>query len=134
MPTALIVEDSETLNAVGAYMLETLGFQTLSAKDGVEALKICSIDLPDVILLDWEMPVMDGPTFQDKLREIPFSDQVKVFFCTRKDEFKDIARAMSGGAESFIIKPLTIDTLRYNLERAGVLPTPLIDSKHHAKR
>ena len=68
MKSCLIVEDSKVIRMVARKILQGLGFDTSEAADGREALDACKAQLPDAVLLDWEMPVMDGLEFLIELR------------------------------------------------------------------
>ena len=68
MKTCLIIDDSRIIRKVARRIVEGLGFEVDEAADGAEALAWCASVMPDVILLDWNMPVMDGMTFLRQLR------------------------------------------------------------------
>ena len=68
MKSCLIVEDSKVIRMVARKILQGLDFDTSEAADGREALDACKAQLPDAVLLDWEMPVMDGLEFLIELR------------------------------------------------------------------
>jgi len=123
MTTVLIVDDSQAIRNVTSCMLMTLGVDTALAENGQDALEICQQSMPDAILLDWNMPVMNGIEFQQKLRELPQGQRPKIIFCTIENDFAKIAQAVSGGADAFIIKPFSIKTLSYNLKRLGIIET-----------
>ncbi|HEY0911428.1 MAG TPA: response regulator, partial [Bradyrhizobium sp.] len=63
MRTCLVVDDSSVIRKVARRILEGLDFQIVEAEDGEKALEICKRQLPEAILLDWNMPVMDGYEF-----------------------------------------------------------------------
>ncbi len=69
--TCLIVDDSRIIRKVARRIVEGLGFEVDEAADGAEALAYCASVMPDVVLLDWNMPVMDGLTFLRRLRAQP---------------------------------------------------------------
>src|SRR5260370_6795224 len=82
MRTCLVVDDSSVIRKVARRILEGLDFQIIEAEDGEKALEVCKRGLPDAILLDWNMPIMDGYEFLGNLRRMPGGDQPKVVFCT----------------------------------------------------
>jgi two-component system chemotaxis response regulator CheY len=82
MKTCLVVDDSSVIRKVARRILEGLDFQIIEAEDGEKALEVCKRGLPEAILLDWNMPVMDGYEFLGNLRRMPGGDQPKVVFCT----------------------------------------------------
>src|SRR5215469_982686 len=71
MRTCLVVDDSSVIRKVARRILEGLDFQIVEAEDGEKALEVCKRSLPDAILLDWNMPVMDGYEFLGNLRRMP---------------------------------------------------------------
>lgn len=115
MKSCLIVDDSKVIRMVARRILEGLNFQINEAADGKLALEACQKQMPDAILLDWNMPVMDGPTFLRTLRATPGGDAPKVVFCTTENDMGKIAEVLSLGANEFIMKPYDLDILRSKL-------------------
>jgi two-component system chemotaxis response regulator CheY len=103
--TCLVVDDSRVIRKVSRRILEDLGFEVAEASDGVEALAWCNAVMPDVILLDWNMPQMDGLEFVRRLRAEPRGDTPKVIFCSVENEIERIREALDAGADEFIMKP-----------------------------
>ena len=94
MKTCLIVDDSKVIRKVARHILETLEFQVEEAGDGREALTRCEESMPDVVLLDWNMPVMSGMEFLKLLRQRGHEDQPKVVFCTTENDMAHIRAAL----------------------------------------
>lgn len=105
MKTCLVVDDSRVIRKVSRRILEDLGFEVAEAGDGVEAMAWCSAVMPDAILVDWRMPVMDGLEFVRRLRQEPGGDQPKVIFCSVENEIERIREALDAGADEYIMKP-----------------------------
>src|SRR3989344_3141739 len=103
--TCLIVDDSRIIRKVARRIVEGLKFDVDEAADGSEALAFCAGVMPDVILLDWSMPVMDGLTFLRRLRALPGGDRPKVLFCTIETRAERIAEGLSPGADHSVMKP-----------------------------
>ena len=82
MKTCLVVDDSRVIRKVARRILENLQFEVSEANDGLEALKSCKEKMPAAILLDWNMPVMDGITFLRQLRKEDGGKAPIVVFCT----------------------------------------------------
>ena len=122
MKTCLIVDDSRVIRKVARRILENLDFEVSEAEDGVEALLQCGQAMPDAILLDWNMPVMDGITFLRQLRQTPGGDSPKVVFCTTENDFDHITQALEAGAVEYMFKPFDLDIVQAKLESAGLLP------------
>ncbi len=101
MRTCLVVDDSSVIRKVARRILEGLDFQIIEAEDGEKALEACKRELPDAVLLDWNMPVMDGYEFLGNLRRMPGGDVPKVVFCTTENDVAHIARALHAGANEY---------------------------------
>jgi two-component system, chemotaxis family, chemotaxis protein CheY len=121
MKLCLIVDDSVVIRKVASRILKDLGFQIYEAGDGAEALMKCTDVMPDVILLDWNMPVMDGYEFLRKLRAMPSGDVPKVVFCTTENDAGHIAKAMQAGADEYIMKPFDKEIVRGKFQEVGMV-------------
>ena len=86
-----------------------------------KALEVCKRGLPDAILLDWNMPVMDGYEFLGALRRMPGGDQPKVVFCTTENDVAHIARALHAGANEYIMKPFDKDIVTAKFQEVGLI-------------
>jgi len=120
MKTCLIVDDSKVIRKVARHILETLEFTVREAADGQEAMERCLVEVPDVILLDWNMPVMSGMDFLRALREAPVAPRPKVVFCTTENGMEHIRAAIEAGADEYVMKPFDRDTLHSKLQIVGV--------------
>jgi two-component system, chemotaxis family, chemotaxis protein CheY len=119
MKQALVVDDSSVIRKIARQILERMGFQVREADDGVTAAANCTDTMPDLILLDWNMPVMSGIDFLRKLREMPGGDKPKVVFCTTENKLANIQHAMSLGADEYIMKPFDEFIIREKLTQIG---------------
>ena len=86
MKTCLIVDDSGIIRKVARRILESLKFQILETENGEQAFDACQRELPDAILLDWNMPKMDGYYFLRALRRLRGGERPKVVFCTTEND------------------------------------------------
>lgn len=121
MKTCLIVDDSKVVRKVARKILEDLGFTCSEAEDGQKAFEACSATMPETILLDWNMPVMNGIEFLRKLRAAPNGGAPKVVFCTTENDFSFIQEALSAGANEYIMKPFDRDIIQNKFQQIGVL-------------
>lgn len=119
--TCLIVDDSRIIRKVARRIVEGLGFEVDEAADGAEAMAYCQSLLPDVVLLDWNMPVMDGLTFIRRLRELPGGRSPKVLFCTIETQPERIAEALAAGADEYVMKPFDGEILQAKLTEVGAI-------------
>ena len=121
MKTCLVVEDSGVVRKVARRILEEMGFFVMEAEDGEQALEICKHALPTAVLLDWNMPVMDGYEFLGNLRRMPRGDMPKVVFCTTENGIDHIARALAAGADEYIMKPFDKDIVADKFREVGLV-------------
>ena len=119
MRSCLVVDDSKVIRKVARHILETLNFTVEEAEDGREALSRCEASMPDVILLDWNMPVMSGMEFLKALRQSGHSEQPKVVFCTTENDIAHIRAAIAAGADEYVMKPFDRETLQSKLQIVG---------------
>ena len=122
--TCLIVDDSRIIRKVARRILEDLAFEVQEAADGAEALEVCVAAMPDVVLLDWQMPIMDGMTFLGRLRALPDGREPKVLFCSVETRADRIAEALSAGADEYVMKPFDGDILQSKLAEVGAIQSP----------
>ena len=120
MKTCLVVDDSKVIRKVARHILETLNFRVIEAADGNEALDLCKADAPDVILLDWNMPVMNGIDFLRALPAAGLSPRPKVVFCTTENGMAYIRAAIDAGADEYVMKPFDRETLESKLQIVGI--------------
>jgi two-component system chemotaxis response regulator CheY len=121
MKTCLVVDDSKVIRKVARHILETLHFNVEEAGDGREALDRCEAgNLPDVILLDWNMPVMSGMEFLRSLGASGIVNRPKVVFCTTENDVAHIRAAIDAGADEYMMKPFDRETLESKLQLVGV--------------
>ncbi len=121
MKTCLVVDDSRVVRKVAARIMEDLGFKCLEAEDGQHAYDTCQEEMPDSILLDWNMPVMSGIEFLEKLRMMEGGEHPKVVFCTTENDLGHIQRAIQAGANEYIMKPFDSDIIRSKFVQIGLL-------------
>ncbi len=104
-PLALVVDDSITMRRVTQRLLERNDFMVMTAKDGVEAVSVLQDHLPDIILLDIEMPRMDGYEFATYVRSNQASEAVPIIMVTSRVSDKHRARAIELGVNDYLGKP-----------------------------
>ena len=90
-------------------------------RDGAEALEKCRKTLPAAVLLDWNMPNMDGIQFLRTLRKMAGGDKPKVVFCTTENDVGSIARALHAGADEYIMKPFDKEIVAAKLQQVGLV-------------
>ena len=115
----LLVDDSRMIRKVARKIVESRGYITAEAENGQEALEKCKLAMPDLIILDWDMPIMTGVEFLAELRALRHARQPKVVFCTTHSSVKDIHQAVDVGADEYVTKPFDQASLMAKLEIIG---------------
>jgi DNA-binding response OmpR family regulator len=125
--SVLLVEDEEHIRLVVEYNLKREGFEVYSAEDGLSALEIARKIIPDIILLDWMLPGMNGLEVLTELKHDERTEHIPVFMLTAKGMASDVARALEMGADDYITKPFnprqlgeTIKKKLEELKKVGV--------------
>ncbi|VAV92934.1 Chemotaxis regulator - transmits chemoreceptor signals to flagellar motor components CheY [hydrothermal vent metagenome] len=121
MKQCLVVDDSRVIRKVARRILEDMEFDCVEAEDGAKALDQCKSAMPDAILLDWNMPVMNGIDFLKALRNESGGDQPIVVFCTTENDMGHITEALRAGANEYIMKPFDSDILNAKFAEAGLI-------------
>jgi two-component system chemotaxis response regulator CheY len=124
MKTCLVVDDSGVVRKIARRILEEMGFNIIEAEDGAKALDACKTAMPEAVLLDWNMPVMDGYEFLGHLRRMPGGDAPKVVFCTTENDMDHISRALHAGANEYIMKPFDKDIVAAKFQEVGLIELP----------
>jgi two-component system chemotaxis response regulator CheY len=121
MKNCLVVDDSRVIRTVARRILEELDFGVREAADGKEALTACRERMPDAILLDWNMPVMNGIEFLRALRSENGGGEPIVVFCTTENDLSHITEAMEAGANEYIMKPFEREILESKFNEVGLV-------------
>jgi two-component system chemotaxis response regulator CheY len=119
--TCLVVDDSRVVRKIARRILEARGFAVREAEDGLIALDACRSNMPDSVLLDWNMPVMNGLEFLKALRREFGPDRPPVMFCTTENDISFIEQAIENGAQEFIMKPFDEEILLGKFAQVGIL-------------
>jgi len=104
--TVLIIDDEKDIRRILEYKLTLDGFNVYSADNGQAGLKIAMEKKPDVILLDWVMPKMNGLKVLSKIRHDDRTKDIIVLMLTAKNMMDDVETALANGADDYIPKPL----------------------------
>lgn len=121
MKSCLIVDDSRVVRKVATRIASDFGFDCREAEDGDQAYALCSDLMPDAIILDWNMPVMSGLEFLEKLRGMEDGQKPKVIFCTTENDVIHVQRALRAGANEYVMKPFDSEILQNKFVQIGLL-------------
>ena len=103
--TILVIEDEDNIRIVIEYNLKRQGFDVYAAGDGLSGLELARKVLPNIVLLDWMMPEMDGLEVLTELKRDPITADIPVLMLTAKGMVADIEKALELGADDYITKP-----------------------------
>ena len=120
MKSCLVVDDSKVIRKIIRNILDGLDFEIEEAEDGQEAYDACMRGMPDIILLDWNMPVLNGIDFLRKLRANRRRRRAGGRVCTTVNDIEHIREAMDAGANEYIMKPFDGDILEAKLAQVGM--------------
>src|ERR1700743_1838605 len=125
-PLVLVVEDEAAIATMLRYNLEKQGYRVSEASDGQEALSRIQEQRPDIVLLDWMLPLMSGIEVCRQIRRKPATRDLPVIMVTARTEDQDAVRGLNTGADDYITKPFNIDSLlarmRALLRRSNAVP------------
>ena len=121
MQRCLIIDDSPVIRRVARNIVAELGYVVQEAEHGRQAFELCCIDMPSLILLDWQLPVMGPYEFLKALRSFGPREWPYIVYCTTEFDFIDIQRARAAGASDTLMKPFDRGTLTAKLERVSYL-------------
>jgi len=121
---AMVIDDSRAMRLILARIAGQLGFDVIQAGNGQEALDaLAGLDqTPELALVDWNMPVMNGLEFIIAVRKEPKYKSMTLMMVTTESEQSQIVRALAAGAHEYLIKPFTPDALRGKLDLLGLVP------------
>jgi len=117
--TCLLVDDSRMIRKISRRIVESVGYLVVEAENGEEGLARCRAAMPDLVITDWNMPVMSGIEFVTALRAIPAARPPKVVFCTTNSGARDIHKGIEAGADEYVIKPFDEAALLSRLQSVG---------------
>lgn len=121
MKRCLIVDDSRVVRKVASRIIKDLQFEVSEAGDGAQALEKCREQMPDAVLLDWNMPVMNGLDFLRSLRREEGGKEPVVVFCSTENDADHIGEAVRSGADEFVMKPFDADIIKSKFSEAGLI-------------
>ncbi len=120
---ALIVDDSRTMRMIVGNILQEIGFETGNAGNGLEALTwIEQNGFPELACVDWNMPEMNGLEFVREVRQRSGNEAMKIMMITTESEADNVMAALESGANEYLMKPFSKDSVADKLTLLGVRP------------
>jgi len=121
----MVIDDSRAMRMILKRIVTKLDFETIEAGDGQEALDLLAAmdEVPDLALVDWNMPTMNGLEFVSRARADPRLREMTLVMVTIESEQSQIVRALAAGAHEYVIKPFTEGAMIEKLALLGLVPT-----------
>ena len=117
----LIADDSRIIRMVLAKIFSNLGFEVEEAEDGDEVIEKCLAQEPDIVIMDWWLPVIDGIDVLYKIRDDKKIRQPRIVFCSANTELEKISEALDGGADDYLMKPFDEEIIKSKLIILGLI-------------
>jgi CheY-like chemotaxis protein len=123
-PLVLIIDDDDGIREMLTDIVQTLGADVIDASNGSDGVKLALKSIPDLVLLDVRMPMMDGFDVCRSIKSDAKGKSIPVFMVTSMDQHKDLEKALANGADGFIAKPLDHANFKKKITQALKLPEP----------
>lgn len=114
--TVLIADDEEDIRAVIGMRLHKFHYRVLHATNGAQAIELAIKEFPDLLVLDWTLPGMNGAAVMTALRQNPATAGIPVIVMTGMDEPAEKAQALAMGASAYLVKPASMHALEKAIE------------------
>lgn len=124
MKVFMIADNSPVIRKVGRRIIEDLGFVVVEASSGDEAVAKAVDDMPDAIMVDWDMPGMSGIELVANLARLPGSERMKIIYCTSSLMVPEMTKAKRAGASGFMMKPFNRKLLTELFVELGLMDEP----------
>jgi two-component system chemotaxis response regulator CheY len=118
--SCLVVDDSSVIRRMAGAMFRDMGYAVSEAANGLCAVEHCRAQCPNIVLLDWNMPVMDGLSCLRTLRGEEIVPAARIMLCTTEASAAKIQTVLAAGADEYIIKPFDRDVLHDKLVLLGL--------------
>ena len=119
---ALVIDDGKVVRRILSKLVEEYGFETFDAEDGADALKVLeNIGTVDLMLVDWNMPNMNGLEFVKEVRKNDAHAAAKIMMVTTESEMDNVIQALEAGADEYVMKPFTKESINEKLALLGLI-------------
>lgn len=126
---ALVIDDSRVMRTLLSRELRRLGYDVSEAEDGQKALDVLAElapEVPDLATVDWNMPVMDGLTFVQQVRQRREWRAMTLMMVTTESEHDQLVRALAAGAHEYLMKPFPTEAFVEKLDLLGLNPVKVL--------
>jgi two-component system, chemotaxis family, chemotaxis protein CheY len=120
MKIVMIADDSPVIRKVARRLLEDVGFVVVEAADGGQAISMCRENMPDIVIVDWDMPDRSGVEIIGEIARLHGAANTRFVYCTSEIMIPEMTRAKRAGATSFLMKPFNRNILLQKLSEAGI--------------
>lgn len=120
MRHCLVVDDSPLVRKVAGFLVEEMDFAVREAANAADALDCCRQIMPDVILLDADLPENGAIMFMNELRRAPNGEKPVIVVCVVEKDMKQITEAGAAGANTYLLKPFDARTIRAKFAKVGL--------------
>ena len=121
MASCIIADDSKIMRMLLSKIMENFGYEVFEAEDGEDLVTLCAKDMPDLIICDWQLPLIDGVDVLLKIRSDKKVKQPVFIFCSYIKDVEVISQAIKAGADDFIMRPFDEDIIASKLRIIKVL-------------
>ena len=121
MNRCLVIDDSRVMRKIARAILEEFNFDTAEAENSSAALQYCRAQMPELILLDWNLPKTNCADFLRSVRRSEDGRHPVVVFCTTENDVGDISEALAAGANEYVMKPFDREALKAKLAQVGLI-------------
>lgn len=116
MPSCIVADDSKIMRMLLSKIMENFGYTVDEAEDGEDLLEQCAENMPDLIISDWQLPLIDGIDVLYKIRSDKKVKQPVFMFCSYLKDRDIMEQAVAGGADDFIMRPFDEDIIASKLK------------------
>lgn len=121
MPSCIVADDSKIMRMLLSKIMENFGYTVDEAEDGEDLLEQCAKNMPDLIISDWQLPLIDGIDVLYKIRSDKKVKQPVFMFCSYLKDRDIMKQAVAGGADDFIMRPFDEDIIASKLKMIRLL-------------
>ena len=121
MKIVMVADDSPVIRKVARRLLEDMNFVVVEASDGEEVVRLAGDNMPDAILIDWDMPRMNGQEVIEAVKAMPEAAKTKLIYCTSEVLVPEMTKAKRSGAHGFLMKPFNRKVLMRVFIENGLL-------------